>query len=282
MSSDAIAAFLDAMRAAGIVPAEPITDKLGSKRIYFRCNCDRKGRKTGWAKLYLDGPPAGSFGSYKLGIVKSWRFGNGRTLTRQECREITQQRRDAAARREAELQAQWMDAATLCRRDWERAGPADRAHPYLIAKGVSGEALRQLGKCLLVPMFDTDGTLSNLQRIGADGTKLYAKGARAKGMFMTIGSLGKRLVIAEGYGTGAVIRRATSLPIVVAFTWGNLMPVAILMRERFPNSDIVIAADDDAHLVNHPAIQRNIGLDAARAAAEAIGGRLAVPPRELR
>jgi putative DNA primase/helicase len=39
----------------------------------------------------------------------------------------------------------------------------------------------------------------------------------------------------------------------------------------------VICADDDAHLVEHPRIRKNLGIEYAKAAALAVGGRLAVP-----
>lgn len=278
--ADVISAFLDAMTAAGVVPVEPIADRLGPDRIYFRCESDSKGRKTGWAKLYLDGRPAGSFGSYKLGIAHKWRFSDTEGLSPQERRAMAQECREAAAKRQAEQQERWATAAEICRLDWQNAQAANPAHPYLVSKGIPGEAVRQHGNRLLIPMFDAAGELWNLQRIAPDGFKLYTKEARTKGLFMMIGEPGDRLVIAEGYGTGAVIRRATGLAVAVAFTWTNLETVARIVRDQHPDADIIIAADDDAHLVDHPTIQRNIGLEAARAAAEAVGGRLAVPPRK--
>ncbi|WP_324741592.1 toprim domain-containing protein [Tsuneonella sp. CC-YZS046] len=280
MTSDPVAAFLDAMEAAGVVPVEPIADRLGPDRIYFRCDCDsKKGRKTGWAKLYLDEHPAGSFGNYKLGIVQTWRLSNDRSLTRKERAEIEKARREAAAKRKEEQEAQWRNVSEACAADWERSRPVNPEHPYLVSKGIVGEGLRQFGPRLLVPMFDADGRLWNIQSIGPDGGKLYTKGGRATGLLMVLGEPMDRFVIAEGYGTAAVIKRATALPVVVAFTAANLVTVAKAMRDRFPDAEIVIAADDDAHLLSHPTIQRNIGVDAAQAAARAVGGRVALPPR---
>ncbi|MCK9542487.1 MAG: toprim domain-containing protein [Novosphingobium sp.] len=280
--ADPVIAFLDAMGAAGISPADSIAGELVSgKPIYFDCIGDKPKSRKGWAVLHLDGYPAGAFGHFKSGINQKWRFKDNRTLSPQERREIARQSREAAALREAEQQAQWEEIAEVCRHDWERAEfSADPAHPYLVAKGIPGEDARQLGNRLVIPMFDEHGKLWNLQRIAPDGFKLYTKNARTKGLFMTVGEPGDKIVVAEGYGTGAVIRRATSLSVVVAFTWTNLKPVALQIRNRFPDAEIIIAADDDAHLIEHPNIQRNIGLEAARAAAEAVGGRLAVPPRK--
>lgn len=85
--------------------------------------------------------------------------------------------------------------------------------------------------------------------------------------------------IGEGVGTMAAVRRATGHAIVAAFSAKNLAPVARAIASRWAGCDLVICADDDAHLVDHPTIKRNIGLEAAHAAALAVGGRVAVPPR---
>ena len=52
------------------------------------------------------------------------------------------------------------------------------------------------------------------------------------------------------------------------------------VAQAHPRVDLVILADDDAHLVNNPTIGKNVGLEAAHAAALAVGGRVAIPPRK--
>lgn len=205
---------------------------------------------------------------------------HARELTPAEREKLDREQRDAKAKREAEQQFSWEAAACDCDAMWGRAQrEADPAHPYLVLKGIPGEGLRQLGDLLLVPMRDHGGGLWNVQRIWPDGRKLYAKGGRADRLMLVIGAPRDRLVVAEGYANAAVVRRATGWPVAVAFTWKNLAYTAKVMRRFYPAADIVLAADDDAHLVDNPSISRNLGLEAARAAAEAIGGRLAVPPR---
>jgi len=78
--SDAIADFIGFMEANGVVPIEPIAQRLGSGNlIRFRCEGDGKGRKNGWAILYLDERPAGAFGNYKAntGTLK-WKANSDR------------------------------------------------------------------------------------------------------------------------------------------------------------------------------------------------------------
>ncbi|WP_232307727.1 toprim domain-containing protein [Sphingobium chungbukense] len=95
-----------------------------------------------------------------------------------------------------------------------------------------------------------------------------------------IGDPGAVLLVGEGFATCAAARRATGYAAAVAFSAANLSPVAQVVASAYPAADLVVLADDDAHLVNHPTIKKNVGLEAARAAALAVGGRLAIPPRE--
>ena len=110
-----------------------------------------------------------------------------------------------------------------------------------------------------------------MQTIAPDGTKLFLRGARKGGLFHVLGEPGDDLVIAEGFATAASTREATGLPVVIAFDAGNLKPVAKSIRAWLPLARIVIAADDDH------ATDGNPGLTKAQAAAELIGGNVAVP-----
>ncbi|MEO7550813.1 MAG: hypothetical protein ABIT09_06695 [Croceibacterium sp.] len=264
-----------------MVPAEPIEQRLAQGGpVYFQCEGDKRYQKKGWAVLHLDGRAAGAFGNFKLGVNERWRADGSQALTAAERHAIAEQCRAEEDKRAAETLDRHVSAAAACHERWQAAAPVDPRHAYLVRKGITGEALRQDRHHLLVPMFDASGVLWNIQTIDPAGTKLWQKGARQKGLHLLLGLPDGGLAVAEGYATGAVIRRATGLAVAIAFTWSNLTTTAKAMRKRFPTADIVIGADDDAHLVDHPQIQRNIGLEAAHAAARAVGGRLAVPPRK--
>ncbi|HKW29246.1 MAG TPA: DUF3631 domain-containing protein, partial [Verrucomicrobiae bacterium] len=79
------------------------------------------------------------------------------------------------------------------------------------------------------------------------------------------------LVIAEGFATAASIAEATGLATVAAMNAGNLPTVAKALREKFPEREIIIAADNDQFTDGNP------GLAKARDAAFAIRAKLAVP-----
>ena len=80
-----------------------------------------------------------------------------------------------------------------------------------------------------------------------------------------------RLVVCEGYATGATLHEETGHAVAVAFNAANLLPVAQALRAKFPRIALVVASDDDWQTEGNP------GLTAATEAARAIGGRLAVP-----
>jgi putative DNA primase/helicase len=277
---EAVAEMIGAMEAAGVCPIEPIAQQLaGGELVRFRCEGDKPSRRNGWAILYLDGRPAGAFGNYRMGLRDRWRSG---TFTRLSSVQLRARRRAMAAqsaKRAAERDARHQDAANRALALWEGACAPDPAHPYLARKEMDGEGLRQTGRTLLVPMRDIGGELWNVQHIFADGVKLFLKGGRTDGLMWLCGEPDAVICIGEGVSTLAAVRRATGHAVVASFSEKNLLPVARAVHARWPALDKVVCADDDAHLIDHPAIRRNLGLEAAHAAALAIGGRLATPPR---
>jgi putative DNA primase/helicase len=277
---DPVQAFIGAMAASGIRPAEPISDKLASgDPVRFRADGDKPGRRNGWAWLHLDGIPAGVFRHYRLGVRAVWRAGSDpRTLTPAERQAIIAQARESEARRKAATIAK-QDAAAASACDlWDRAGKATPAHGYLARKRLPAFGIRQHGNALLVPMVDHRFQLCNLQRIYPNGCKLFLAGGRIDGLFwphaifMQDGRPSDGpLVIGEGFATMAAIHAATGHGVVAALSARNLEAVARIMRACFPARSIIIAADDDSHL------EDNIGLEAGRTAAQAIGALLATP-----
>jgi putative DNA primase/helicase len=278
--ADPVSEFLDAMGAAGIRPVEPIADKLASGNpVRFRADGDKPGRRNGWAWLHLDGVPAGVFRHYRLGVRTVWRAGSDpRSLSPAERRVIIAQARTSEARRKAETEARQEAAAGVARHLWQGAGKPDSAHGYLARKGLPPFGIRQHGDALLVPMVDPGFRLWNLQRIYPDGRKLFLSGGRTEGLFWPHRAFGQDgrpsagpLVIGEGFATMAAVHHATGLGVVAAMSARNLETVARAMRKLFPSRTLIVAADDDRHLAE------NIGLNAARRAAESIGALLATP-----
>lgn len=206
-------------------------------------------------------------------------FRCGYVESRREGRELTSNEKKAFARRmdalrrqhEAEQRQRQVAAAEAAAIRWA-AGEVPLQHDYLTSKGVRAHGIRlEAGHSLLIPMRDADGRLRSLQTIAPGGFKRFMPNGRVKGCYHAIGRPSGRLVVCEGYATGATIHEDTSHAVAVAFNSGNLLPVAKALRAKFPCMTLVIAADDDWRTVGNP------GLTAATEAARAVGGLLAVP-----
>lgn len=163
------------------------------------------------------------------------------------------------------------DAAASAADTWAKAGPADVLHGYLIAKGIDAHGLRQEDNNLLIPLIDEHGEIRSLQRIDGSGNKLFHPGGQVKGNHYMIGDPGETIVIAEGLATGASIHEATGLPVALAMNCGNLKAVAEVMRRKYPDARLILAADDDQDTDGNP------GLSKAREAAQAVSGALVTP-----
>lgn len=281
-ASEAIADFIHAMEIEGVKPVEPIAQLLASgDLIRFRCDGDGKGRRNGWAILYLDERPAGAFGNYRLGIDRKWSMSRQyEPLSREEREKLQREWAEAKQKREEQRQLSEEEAAADAVEMWAKGLPASFLHPYVVKKQLDVASLKQAGDKLLIPMYDDQGKLWNLQRIAPDGTKRFLRGGRTVGLFTIIGAFskaGETACIGEGYATMAAVNCASGRPCIAAFSAKNMMAVAKLWNDARPDLNFIICADDDS---DNP--QGNVGLEAARAVAEEIGARLALPivPRE--
>ena len=160
---------------------------------------------------------------------------------------------------------------------WEHAGPADPDQAYLRRKGVQPFGIRMdIGATLIIPLIDLDGTIHSIQRIYEDGTKRFLSGGAKADHFALIGGpleSAPPILLCEGWATGATAHAATDLPVVAAMDAGNLVRVAPLIQARFPDTTLVILADNDLKPDRDP----NPGVAAATAAALATQALLAIP-----
>lgn len=266
-----LAAFSDAIRAAGLTPPEAIE---ADGAIHRFSGSGKRGDDSGWYVLHLDGVPAGSFGCWRSGLSSSWCGKSASEMTPAEQAAHRQRVEDMRKQREAEDARRQQEAREQAARRWEAAAPA-QDHPYLERKGIQAHGARIEGELLLVPMRDADGELWNVERIRPEpgAAKKGLLGGRRKGLFHLIGDYQAAgpLVICEGFATGASIHEATGHPVAVAFNAGNLEAVALALRAKYPDAALVLAADDDHRTEGNP------GMSKAQAAARAVGARLAVP-----
>jgi len=156
---------------------------------------------------------------------------------------------------------------------WAHSPAAPGDHPYLVRKHIGAHGARAAGGRLILPLFDAAGTLHGLQSIAGDGEKRFLPGSKITGHWFLIGEAqpAAPCYIAEGFATAATIHEAMGGQAAVAFNAGNLKPAAQALRQQWPERPLVLCADDDTGTTGNP------GLAAAREAARAVGGRIAVP-----
>jgi len=259
--------FRDAIAAVGLTPPDEIVD---DRKIHRFSSNGKPRDDSGWYVMHSDGVPAGAFGCWREGLTQNWCSKSTTEMTVVE-REAHQSRVQAMRVQRDSEHAQRNESAAANAADRFKDAANCTEHAYLITKGVQAHGIRQEGKKLLIPMRDTAGKLHSLQTITPDGEKRFMPGGRIKGCYLSIGRPTGKLIICEGYATGATIYEATGDAVAVAFNAGNLEPVAKALRAKYPELEIILAADDDHQTKGNP------GMNSARSAAVAVGGSLAVP-----
>ncbi len=227
------------------------------------------------------------------------------TLTQDQKAAIAARHRENAKRAKALRAAEAERAAAVAAKAW-RAYLPDGESPYLVRKHVGAHGVRfspSGNGTLAVPMCDAAGRIWGLQiirgerRPGQLEKEYWPKGLAKQGHYHLIGAPvpGGVALVAEGYATAATLHEATGLPVAVAFDASNLRPVAEALRGAHRNLHLLICADDDylqkcracgrRTPVAEPACvhcgephgKTNPGVEAAKAAALAVGGAVCVP-----
>jgi putative DNA primase/helicase len=279
------------LRDGGLDPDLPL---LLGKRVRCRDAHDKGKSRTGFYRIYehqSEGRTfyAGGFGSWREGEKGSFhklKPVGGRMSA--EDRKVIQARIESAKREEeAKRAARVAKAARRAAGMW-KALPTKGRCGYLDRKQIGAFGLRFGRKpdTALVPLVNIRDEVVGLQVLfgvpDADGLskRYWPAGLDPVGAFHLIGphpEPGEAVLICEGYATGASLHMATGLCVAVAFTAGNLMPVAEVMRERYPGRQFVFCADDDWKTTNHKKEPWNPGREKAEHAAAIVGGRVVWP-----
>ncbi len=269
--SGVLSSFRAVIEAAGLRPGEILADGA-----LHRCPVEGKpNARDGAYLLHLDAPAAS-------GWWQNWRTGEDGKWTAKEERSLSPAEREALqARIETDRRAREAETALRHSKARKKAlyvlGKTKdcTVHPYLVAKGVKpcpGGLKVGEDAHLLVPVLSPeDGKAMSLQTIASDGGKLFLSGGRIQGGYFPIKGQNGRLYICEGLATGLSIHEATGQTVICAFNAGNLEAVAAHARQKYPDRELALCADDDR------ATKGNPGLSKATAAALAVGGLLAVP-----
>lgn len=255
---------------------------------------DHKGKDDARIKLFPD-RQGGMIWNHKTGERQTFfvnRFQPGETLSAEERARIEAER----LRRENTIRERHQKAAKRARLLWDAARPAPENHPYLARKHIQAHGARvatwerliqqenrkharlAIENALLVPLCNAAGAIRSIQAIfpekcpALDRDKDMLAGGGLAGLFWWIGAKSDTVLIAEGFATAATLHEETRHRVYIAFTANNLVSVGELLREKLPDAELIFCADNDANTPGNP------GLTKATEAAQAVGGKVAVPP----
>jgi len=214
-----------------------------------RCATRTKPRSTnGWYVVHAGGK-AVTYGDWANGGDESITW-EGEKLTAKDRAQIKTKGEELRDMRRAE-QLKLADEAVEFYEQAQRTGYSD----YLKVKQVDQHGLRFDGTTLIMPLQDATGKVWSYQKIYANGAKYFMPGGKVQGCYylITAGPIADsdRVIICEGYATGASIHAATALPVVVALNAGNLKTVA----DSLPFTNLLIAADNDENKVGEKAAE---------------------------
>ena len=248
---DAQAEFHDALTQAGlVVKGLPVMD---GKRHRVATVEDKKGKKSGVYRGFLDRRPGGWFINYHRAetekSITNWKASGHEAdpIVRLHLRAAARQSQENAEReRAAHYGRQTAKAQVL----YDTLPGADPGHPYLVRKGISPTAeLRQTQNgALVVPFFNVDSEFRTLQYITPAGDKFLYEDAPKQGHFLVVGGPllpDGPVLYAEGYATARSLNLATGLPVVMTIDAGNMVAVASVLPTRYPDRPHFFMADLD-------------------------------------
>lgn len=247
--SEVLNKFTDFVRDLGYTPSEgfQFTQKFKWRSIHI--SGDKRSKKLGSYWIIED--ELGGFGQFihwREGVHYTFSSKNEKPITDEQRKEWQRARKEAE---EKEEQRQNLKRKALNRRIGKflkHLPPAPPTHNYIIKKQINPHNAYYYAKrrCLVLPVMDGD-TYTSLQLIYENGAKFFLKGGKVGGSYLEIkGFEDETVILCEGYSTGCSIYDATGYTTICAWSAHNLEKVADKIVKDYPNSKIIIAADNDA------------------------------------
>ena len=291
--TDVCIAFADKLAAEYGIHVNPQDLVADGKIRHATPEGDRKRKKLAY-KIFDDDRPAAWFEHYPTDQRGTFSLVERKPMSEAERAEARRRWAQQRAREEAEQAARYDERAAYAARLWATAVPVNR-HPYLDAKGIdqpgSVRLLEQLNMgeflndrerkdvergVLLIPVYSGPGVIRSLQAITQSRTKLNLAGGQQGGCYHPIkGTDPSRILVCEGYATGAALHAATGHSVVCAMSAKNLPVVARIVAGQAKGREVVICADNDHRTQAEKGW--NPGIDAGEEAADAIGARFVYP-----
>lgn len=244
----------DAMAAHGLNPRDVIIDSQ-----FHRFDGDKKGGNSCWYIFHYDAVnPYGSFGDWANHSRDGYFSFKSQSEMSEGERALYLQRQDEDKKKRAKLKTEAQNKAKstaiylvdklqkrehgyTARKQIPLYGSAGILKPLPDKDGVAGEDM------LVIPAYKA-GLLVGMQRIWADGSKNFLKNAPYAGAYFLIGdpATSQKIMIAEGYATGASVHMATGFPVIVTFNDTNMLNVFQYWKKTLPPETVfTICADND-------------------------------------
>lgn len=271
--------FASKVDACAAVSVDPDSMRLTTHFTRAECVGDRRGKRAASVKLFDDGR-GGMVFNHKQSIYAAWRDDANKRLSKKEWakRRIETLERQRAA--EVHQAAEYAVAAEIASDIFMSARETVMHHDYLTKKHVRavtpirvinveaanaicadrgmrndrGEPWRFAGKggllrgaCLVIPL-KVAGRLTTVELIDAEGRKAFLKGGRTGGAYWMTRApvVATEVGVAEGVATALSIDLVRGCPCVAAMSAGNLENVVRYFWNSFPDTRIVIYADNDS------------------------------------
>lgn len=276
--------ILSAFSEQGLNPGQIVLDG----RIH-RFKADKSDHKnSGWYVGFQNHTQLGGeifqvvvFGNYKEGVTHQYQT-EGRKYSAHDRKAIKEQIEKAKKSAEAQREIAWREVAEEVQKIWESLsteGTSEYINKKRIADCRENGARFDSNGDAYIPARDIEGKIWSLQKFSWDSfkqksNKFFHPGGRIQGCFHQIGRPGgSRIIITEGFATGASIALATGESVVCAFSSGNLKTVAKEFKRKYPETPIIICGDDDCW--KDPI--KNPGREKAEEAAKACLGKAVFP-----
>lgn len=272
------------LRSEGYEPVKPIqADTATWPRLKFEGERHSSG---GYKFQYTDGGHAfASYGSNKdpLGW-RVWKSYKDSELSDDEQKKLKKEIKRIRKEQEEQAEKEYYAVSREMNAMYKGLPKAEADHPYLVNKAISEPVMARVSDdgALVLPVIQPDNRVWSVQYV-TENSKLFHPGGKVKGGFCPLSKSDEDwsvIYICEGYATGCTIREATGAAVVVAFNAGNLTLVAEEFRKRYPESSIIIAADNDQFPSDNWPDNRkwvNTGIEKGTQAAHAVKGQCLQP-----
>lgn len=261
----------------------PLDGELNYDSSFFhRYKCPH-GNNTAAAYKYFPGnTPGGYFRCWRCNIEYSFSSKKQNEVSQAEWRTHTERISECKHHNEIAMQRKHKQTAALAKKVFSSTSKINvTEHNYLRLKQIQNYDLRivttdnaftKKAKCnlgaLLIPAFDSNNELVNLERIYLDiNTGKFVKRPLAGGLrigtFFIIGKITDTqniIYIGEGYSTMATVYEATQCPSITAFNCSNLPYVVKAIHKSYPQKKIIIVTDIDSNQAGEKYAKKAIAL----------------------